>query len=324
MIVHHNTPLYILNERFGKLRVIRFLNKEERTRPKGGFYYFFFCKCDCGKNCIVNKRDLKKALRPTRSCGCLTGEIISKRRQNKYIYKRFGKLFVLVQSYIEDTIPYFWCECDCGNVVNIPRRSLDDGRTCCGCERYKERTEFNRRKLENKRFGRLVVKKIESFGPLKYKCLCDCGREVIKKSTVLGHKGGVQSCGECDNRVNGIKVSFDQENIHKLIGGQLNYKIGRFAADIAFVEEKIIVEVDCWYWHADKLDKDDIRNKKLINLGWKIIRLRYRVKLPKLEDIKICFAQIKNNNLVYHTMSDWGKGSFKVFKKKAKEVLCPL
>ena len=52
-------------------------------------------------------------------------------------------------------------------------------------------------------------------------------------------------------------------------------KIGRYRADFAIKERKIIVEIDGKEWHSSKkqIKKDLEREDYLYNLGWSIIRI---------------------------------------------------
>lgn len=111
---------------------------------------------------------------------------------------RFGKLTVLSQTEKRaDGGCVVWkCRCDCGNITEVSARRLIRGKVrSCGCLSapvYKDYT--------GKRFGRLTV--LEPAGKVRkngatitrWKCLCDCGREVTVAQTEL-QKGDTQSCG---------------------------------------------------------------------------------------------------------------------------------
>ncbi len=57
--------------RFGRLVVIR------RTENRGG-EVSFLCKCDCGKEKDILAQALRRTFKPTRSCGCIAVETVSK------------------------------------------------------------------------------------------------------------------------------------------------------------------------------------------------------------------------------------------------------
>lgn len=54
----------LTGQKFGRLTVLK------RTDKKKFGTYLYLCKCDCGNESLVNRRDLKR----TKSCGCLCKE----------------------------------------------------------------------------------------------------------------------------------------------------------------------------------------------------------------------------------------------------------
>lgn len=59
----------LTNKRFGRLTVIRYLDKDERTTTG----YNWWCRCDCGNEIKANATKLKEGLQ--QSCGCLKEEM---------------------------------------------------------------------------------------------------------------------------------------------------------------------------------------------------------------------------------------------------------
>lgn len=66
----------LIGARFGRLLVI---GRSENTKQNKSAW---LCKCDCGNEKIVSRRNLKGA---TNSCGCLARELSSKRLKNRVI-----------------------------------------------------------------------------------------------------------------------------------------------------------------------------------------------------------------------------------------------
>ncbi len=66
----------------------------------------------------------------------------------------------------------------------------------------------------------------------------------------------------------------------------LEYRVSNYSIDIAIPSLFIGIEYDCSYWHNS--DKDKIRDNKLLQEGWKIIRFKDYVP-----DIKELFEKIK-------------------------------
>ena len=83
----------------------------------------------------------------------------------------------------------------------------------------------------------------------------------------------VITCSVCGDRVNGYPVSRVQRRLHEMTGGELNLKDGRRRIDIALIvnDIKIAIEYDAWYWHGEYSDRDEQRNKQLINRGWHLL-----------------------------------------------------
>lgn len=101
----------------------------------------WICRCDCGNKISVKRSDLiRKDNKGTRSCGCMHKEISNKfvkMHINDLTNKRFGKLTALKRSDKKnkktgDT--FWWCECDCGNVLEVKTNDLLQNRVhSCGC-----------------------------------------------------------------------------------------------------------------------------------------------------------------------------------------------
>lgn len=61
-------PLQLIGQRYGRLVVIDNAPKAAGGRAR------WLCKCDCGNLAIVKGNNLRRQIRPTRSCGCLYRE----------------------------------------------------------------------------------------------------------------------------------------------------------------------------------------------------------------------------------------------------------
>lgn len=90
----------ITNERFGKLKVLKFIEKK-------GKYFYWLCDCDCGKQKVVKSTFLREG--KTRSCGCIKKsnkfEII-----NDYVIgmTKKGELFYFDLEDLEKVKKYTW------------------------------------------------------------------------------------------------------------------------------------------------------------------------------------------------------------------------
>lgn len=62
------------------------------------------------------------------------------------------------------------------------------------------------------------------------------------------------------------------------IGGwRPNHRVGRFLVDIAFVEARLVIEIDGWAWHHDpeRFQADRSRQNTLILAGWRVLRFTW-------------------------------------------------
>lgn len=111
----------------------------------------------------------------------------------------FGKLTVIERSTNHMDGGSRWkCVCECGNIVNIPRRFLLSGHTkSCGCYQRQVMSERSLKDLTNMKFGRLLV--IRRHGSDRFKqatwmCKCDCGADKVVSTHHL-LDGHTKSCG---------------------------------------------------------------------------------------------------------------------------------
>lgn len=110
--------------------------------------------------------------------------------------KRFGKLVAIgLVPLVKRT--KWQCQCDCGKLTEVYAQNLVTGNTTtCGCS---GRGPSSKLDLTGQKFGRLTVLSQDFSGTLSgggthWKCLCDCGRTVIRR----GHSmriGDVKTCG---------------------------------------------------------------------------------------------------------------------------------
>lgn len=92
---------------------------------------YYNCSCSCGKKCKVLRNQLLTG--QTRSCGHLVTQL-----KDDLTNQRFGRLVALELFNIRQkngkNLQMYKCKCDCGNFINVRRRSLVGGRTrSCGC-----------------------------------------------------------------------------------------------------------------------------------------------------------------------------------------------
>lgn len=134
--------------------------------------------------------------------------------------QRFGHLLVLKDSGERFHRGVVWtCQCDCGNIKNIPGSRLKNGHAkSCGSENCPYHSYYD--DLTNQRFGKLVALKpttMKDGSHMYWLCQCDCGEQIEVSSNGL-KRGSTKSCG-C------ITTSIGEDNIEQiLINNNIKYK----------------------------------------------------------------------------------------------------
>lgn len=114
-------PKIEIGFRVGKLEVV------SATDQRKNGYTVWNCRCDCGKEALVPRKQLIGGY--TKSCGCLGRPPLK-----DWIGNRFGRLEVISYDRKENGSHYWKCKCDCGNTVSVCQSSLKIGHTkSCGC-----------------------------------------------------------------------------------------------------------------------------------------------------------------------------------------------
>ena len=196
--------LDLTGQRFGRLTVIK--EADKYISPQGLKFVQWLCKCDCGNDTIVLATNLKKGT--TKSCGCYNIEQAKKRLFKDLTGQKFGRLTAIkpienhTNSNGKSMMTKWLCRCDCGNECNVQSGNLLSGHTLsCGCYNKEQASKRSLINLVDQRFGRLTVlerveNEITSSGNsvVMWRCLCDCGEEIIVRSSALLH-GYTKSCG---------------------------------------------------------------------------------------------------------------------------------
>ena len=283
----------VTGQKFGLLIVLKYLGKDKKS--------VWLCQCDCGKKVKVFTEKFRSKLP---NCGCQTRRLLAETKLKNLIGQRFGRLEVLEYSH-KKTRTYWQCRCDCGRTKIIRGNDMVNGKTVsCGCK-TKEDKEGLRNDLEGQRFGELkVIRCISSIGefPKKYLCKCSCEKEpIVQYSNLVS--GATQSCGWCSNdslkyyeRINGVIVSSVQKKIQQIIGGELNYKIGRYYGDIVFVDDKIVVEYNEKFWHEGREEKDLKRTHYLTNSGWGVLHINTNGGFPNNHELFSILDYLKDKS----------------------------
>lgn len=156
----------LTGNRYGKLIVIG----EPKKNPKGSGT-LWKCQCDCGN--IVYKESTHLVHGNTKSCGCLKSELHS--TMNDLAGQVFGELTALFTDSVSNDGQRMWyCQCSCGNKVNIRAGALRSGKTTsCGCKASKnnsliEKYLINKKILYKKEFTFDDLYIVSSKGKLRF------------------------------------------------------------------------------------------------------------------------------------------------------------
>jgi len=75
----------IINNKYGKLTVMKYSHKEKNLN-RAGYKHYYLCNCDCGTNgTLVERNNLKFGI--TKSCGCIHRESLIERNKETAKYK---------------------------------------------------------------------------------------------------------------------------------------------------------------------------------------------------------------------------------------------
>lgn len=238
--------------RFGKLTVL----EEMKERQSG--YVVWRCRCDCGKEILVNSRRLLTGT--VDNCGCI--ERMTARRGNiaeDLSGRKFGRLTVLERVENTNGRTCWRCRCECGKEKMAAARGLKSGKVrSCGCLAREKGT--NSIDLSGKEFGKLTAlyptEKRSGKGSVFWHCRCDCGNETDVTEVDLVH-GRRRSCGclkmenqkhigEGLHRIDGTCVEILEKRKHRKdnksgFRGVFQMKNGKYRVNIGFRGKKYYV-----------------------------------------------------------------------------------
>jgi Uncharacterized protein conserved in bacteria len=197
-------------------------------------------------------------------------------------------------------------QCQLGHSWSARYNDLYNGQGCPDCKRI---TLGNLKRSKPEVYRALAESHgLEWIGTLppsiQHKTKWRCKRAGHVFETTYGSVAGSISCPACQDRVNGQVVSYMQRQLHAMIGGELNYPLGRRRIDIAFPDDKIAVEYDCYAWHTP--EKDASRDNLLLNHGWRVLHVRSGELLPTHTELDAALTKLLSGELVVEIiLDDW-------------------
>lgn len=121
----------------------------------------------------------------------------------------FKGLYVIKFLYKPIHLSYYLCRClSCGKEVIVRRACIKKLQGCKECSDKRKILD-----ITGQKYGRLLVLSvIHQKGKVRWRCLCDCGKEHITSSSFLIN-GNVKSCG-CLNRELTMERNFKHGMTH--------------------------------------------------------------------------------------------------------------
>lgn len=281
-------------------------------------------RCFCGKEFDTYYHSLIDNQR--KNCSCTKKLDSIKNRLLPEIKRKINKWTILsIDEDVKDKdhltlndIRYI-CECDCGTIRSVSRKSLIGNNTIsCGCI-LQCGYDID---LRHNKYEKLTVIDFEyairgKTG--KWICVCECGNTHKVTANHLT-SGAVKSCGNCQNNINGRKCSFIQKKLFNLIKNiypnydiSINYVKENRNFDIAIESHKIAIEYDEWFWHGFKQDKDEQRNKQIIDFGWSLLVIRASDNLPRESVLKNKINKLLTKRSVLEVLKLRGWGHKQTF-----------
>lgn len=180
----------LTGERFGSLTVLK---KAEGLQSR---YYTWLCRCDCGREVIINTRSLTS--KQTTHCGCKAdGQQNNQLRIKDRTGETYGALTVTRLAGKTPKGAKLWeCRCECGGIITaettqLLRNQLKD----CGCGIG---TKAKFKDITGSRNGKLTAlyptEKRSRKGSVIWHCRCDCGNEIEMTESAFRFGTSV-SCG---------------------------------------------------------------------------------------------------------------------------------
>jgi hypothetical protein len=194
-------------------------------------------------------------------------------------------------------------ECNQGHVFQMRYIAMSRGQGCPICSNSnlpKSPTDYH--SLASK-IGYQFLGDVPHNNKVKTKWICSNGHlwEASYSALLNGNR-----CPRCRNLVNGVMVSKPQLAIGKILNGEINYKVKRYAIDVALLSnnQKIAIEYDAAFFHD--VAHDNKRDNYLIAQGWHILRIKSGILIPTFEQLNKAIDYLMNGNTYTEIiLPDW-------------------
>lgn len=195
-------------------------------------------------------------------------------------YQNVGKMNNI--EWIGNTLPLrakeqtMW-RCAKGHTWSACHSNIKSGYKCPQCHTTFPKTLEDYHELARQRGFTYLESSVTSVHS-KGRWMCSSGHVWLARFSNINKGSG---CPHCVDYINGVPASKIQRKLHGITGGELNYPVGRKRIDIAlWIDDlAIALEYDSHYWHESE-EKDLRRARKLIDLGWRVLRIKSGELLP--------------------------------------------
>ena len=155
-------------------------------------------------------------------------------------------MLTAIESNHKEGVRGWNCQCECGEIIFVPTFTWGRKKSC-GCVRKR-----NKQNLVGQRFGMLTVVELVGYTAsrrLEYKCVCDCGEEVVSQIRYL-QRGTRTHCGcqtaEVQSRANRLEWGISTRN--RVLGTyKQNAKQKGFAFEISDEKAYELFSGNCYY-----------------------------------------------------------------------------
>jgi hypothetical protein len=194
--------------------------------------------------------------------------------------------------------------CSRGHLFMSSYSVISRGHLGCECSLTFSKTKNDYQDLANKKGFTWIGHELPEN--TKTKTTWQCSKNHVFDAPYHGLQQG-NGCPTCQNYINGVPASKPQIEIAKMLGAEVNYKVGKHYIDCALPDRMIAIEYDSWYWHKNQLIEDKKREKELLDTGWRVLSIKTNRLVPTKEKILALIAELEHKSYVELIMDDWGK-----------------
>jgi DNA-directed RNA polymerase subunit RPC12/RpoP len=289
---------------------------------------------DCDKIFIVSPGKVwcNKQIR-CYECSGARGRLLTQ-EEFEYKNKAIGAISYDIYKTIKYPTKYICCDCKQEFLVTPDRVWKQKQLRCytCGRKNSGKNKTYKQDKFIQKNKDVGAISYARYFGThIKILYVCtNCGKSFLVTPGSVWYQKQVK-CGNCELRINGTKTSGKSISLKKYIPQfficeyKIYYAINKkykITIDWAGIYNgyKIAIEYDEWWWHGHKQKEDYKRVKKLVKMGWKVLRIKAHDNLPTKDQIDkaLYILTTTNKNYTYIRLKGWGKG--KTFADRKKTI----